>query len=41
MSYANWKVAKKRQARYLLKDIKQNKTCYGFLAPYAIIFITF
>ncbi len=41
MSYANWKVTKKRQARYLLKDIKQHKTCYGFLAPYAIIFITF
>ncbi len=41
MSFANWKVQKKRQAGFLWKDIKDHKTCYGFLAPYAIIFVLF
>jgi len=41
MSYANWKAGKKRQAHFLWKDIKEHKTCYLFLAPYAIIFTIF
>ena len=41
MSYANWKASKKRQAHFLWKDIKDHKTCYAFLAPYAIIFALF
>ena len=41
MSYANWKAGKKRQAHFLWKDIKEHKTCYFFLAPYAIIFTIF
>ncbi|MCR5086505.1 MAG: sugar ABC transporter permease [Lachnospiraceae bacterium] len=41
MSYANWKANKKRQAHFLWKDIKDHKTCYFFLAPYAIIFTLF
>ncbi len=41
MSLANWKAKKKRQAGFLVKDIKDHKTCYAFLAPYAIIFILF
>ncbi|MBQ6661881.1 MAG: sugar ABC transporter permease [Lachnospiraceae bacterium] len=41
MSYANWKAGKKRQAHFLWKDIKEHKTCYFFLAPYAIIFTLF
>ncbi len=41
MSFANWKVKKKRQAGFLWKDIKDHKTCYAFLAPYALIFILF
>ena len=41
MSYANWKAGKKRQARFLRKDIWDHRTCYAFLAPYAIIFTLF
>ncbi|MBO4627022.1 MAG: sugar ABC transporter permease [Lachnospiraceae bacterium] len=41
MSYANWKAGKKRQAHFLWKDIKDHRTCYAFLAPYAIIFTLF
>ena len=41
MSLANWKSNKKRQAHFLWKDIKEHKTCYFFLAPYAIIFTIF
>ena len=41
MSYANWKARKKRQAHFLWKDTKEHKTCYLFLAPYAIVFTLF
>jgi len=41
MSYANWTVKKKRQAHFLWKNIKAHLFCYGFLAPYAIIFTVF
>ncbi|MDF2587506.1 MAG: putative rane protein [Anaerocolumna sp.] len=32
---------KKREAKFMLKDMKAHKTCYLFLAPYAILFTTF
>ena len=41
MSYANWKTRKKRQAHFLWKDIKEHKTCYLFLLPYALVFTLF
>ena len=41
MSYANWRASKKRQAHFLWKDIKEHRTCYLFLAPYAIVFTLF
>ncbi|MBR7020053.1 MAG: sugar ABC transporter permease [Lachnospiraceae bacterium] len=41
MSLANWKSNKKRQAHFLWKDIKDHKTCYLFLLPYAIVFTLF
>ncbi len=41
MSYANWKANKKRSAHFLWKDIKDHRTCYFFLLPYALIFTVF
>lgn len=41
MSLNKWKESKKREFKYMLKDIKAHKTCYLFLAPYAILFTAF
>lgn len=37
----SWKERKKQEAMYTLKSIKKNRSCYAFLAPYAIIFTLF
>lgn len=41
MSLTTWKEAKKKQAKYIWKDMKAHRTCYLFLAPYAILFTVF
>lgn len=41
MSYANWKRQKAMRRKFMLRDIKTYKTCYAFLAPYALIFALF
>ncbi|MDR1686990.1 MAG: sugar ABC transporter permease [Clostridiales bacterium] len=38
MSLKNYTAKKKRNLNYLLKSMKEYKTCYLFLAPYAIVF---
>ena len=36
-----YKENKKRELHYMFKSMKKHKTCYWFLAPFAILFITF
>ena len=36
-----YKENKKRELHYMFKSIKKHKTCYWFLAPFAILFTTF
>lgn len=41
MSYANWRRQKQLRRKFMLRDIRTFRTCYLFLAPYALIFTLF
>lgn len=41
MSFVNWKRQRQMRRRFFFRDIKTYKTCYAFLAPYALIFALF
>ena len=41
MRYANWRRQKQLRRKFMLRDIRTFRTCYLFLAPYALIFTLF
>ena len=41
MSYANWRRQKQLRRKFMWRDVRTYRTCYLFLAPYALIFTLF